>query len=134
MCMLAPQPTAHARPARTNPRDRNHQATPDAEAPQPQRRSSLLANLCIVVMFLVPVGGVLTNTDWVVFGPVVIPGMRLYDAFSMMLSAGVLLLPSLSRFDSARYSTAGFTAFMHMTLSSKSGGADFAQPSLFNTG
>ena len=93
MCMLAPQPTAHARPARTNPRDRNHQATPDAEAPQPQRRSSLLANLCIVVMFLVPVGVVLTNTDWVVFGPLVIPGMRLYDAFSMMLSAGVMLLP-----------------------------------------
>jgi hypothetical protein len=52
-----------------------------------------LADVCMLVLFAVPVAIYVTNTDPVIAGQRDIPGLRPYDIFSMMLNTGVMLLP-----------------------------------------
>ena len=50
------------------------------------RRGSAMANICLLVIFLVPIGVFATNTEAVVYGPRRIEGVRPYDIFSMILN------------------------------------------------
>ncbi|MEL6681410.1 MAG: hypothetical protein AAFQ09_02050 [Pseudomonadota bacterium] len=90
MCFFAPKPPMRQRPGPSRQSQDNQPAEVATLAPA---RPSVIANLCIATLFIAPVGIALTNSDWVVFGPRVIPGLRIYDAFSMMLATGVMLLP-----------------------------------------
>ena len=54
-----------------------------------------IADLCILVLFAVPIVIYATNTDPVIKGPRSVPGLRPYDIFSMMLNTGTMLLPFL---------------------------------------
>ncbi|MCK0093980.1 O-antigen ligase family protein [Yoonia sp. F2084L] len=94
MCLMA-KPHAQLRRGAARPQ-RGAAAVPDSEtvaATVP--RQSKLANLCILVLFIAPVGIVMTNADWVNAGIRMIAGLRTYDIFSMMLSTAVMLLPFL---------------------------------------
>ncbi|MEL6838749.1 MAG: hypothetical protein AAFP85_05620 [Pseudomonadota bacterium] len=90
MCWFAPNPTSRQRRVSTG---RSNDGEFVAVAEINPARPSLIANLCIATFLVAPIGIALTNSDWVVFGPRVIPGLRIYDAFSMILAAGVMLLP-----------------------------------------
>ncbi len=54
-----------------------------------------LINICLAGLLLGVVGTVFTNADPVQLGPVTIPGLRPYDAISLMLGAALSLLPFL---------------------------------------
>lgn len=107
MCWLTPPPLQPRRAAadslRTSGGDGAKAASGPAPAPRARTgatkakpfRQSWIANFCLVMLFVTPIGVGLTNTDWVVAGPLVIPGIRTYDIFAMMLSMGVTLLPFL---------------------------------------
>lgn len=60
---------------------------------KPIRQKSPVANICLFLIFIVPIGIALTNKDVLFFGPTVIGGIRTYDIFAMMLNTGVMLLP-----------------------------------------
>ncbi len=95
MCYLAPNPPLRQPAATDRAPQTNGRSARSATATDRPRRPSMAANLCLVVLFVTPVGVALTNTDWVFFGPRVIPGIRLYDVFAMILHTGVMLLPFL---------------------------------------
>lgn len=57
------------------------------------REPVTLALLCLMVIG--SFGTVLTNMDPLFYGPRVIPGIRIYDAFSMLLALLILVLPYL---------------------------------------
>jgi hypothetical protein len=54
-----------------------------------------LINLCLAALVLGVVGTVFTNAEPVQLGPVTIPGLRPYDAVSLLLGAALSLLPFL---------------------------------------
>lgn len=88
MCFLTPPPVQPRRAAASpGPTARTRTTT--------IVRQSKLANLCLVMMFLSPIGIAITNPDPIFIGPRFIPGIRIYDIFAMMLNAGVMLLPFL---------------------------------------
>ncbi|MDX8353104.1 hypothetical protein [Cognatiyoonia sp. IB215182] len=95
MLLLTPKPPMRRNMDVRGANTRRGQAPVATAAVAVRHQPSVIANLCIATLFIAPIGVMLTNTDWVVFGPRVLPGIRLYDAFSMMLSAGVMLLPFL---------------------------------------
>uniref|UniRef100_UPI00249526AA hypothetical protein n=1 Tax=Roseobacter litoralis TaxID=42443 RepID=UPI00249526AA len=90
MCLMLPD----AGNAKSGRRHRTKSENDSPPEPLPQQ-SSLIANTCLIILFLVPIGVFWTNQEALVYGPRRIPGIRLYDIFSMMLSAGVMLLPFL---------------------------------------
>lgn len=90
MCLMLPD----AGNAKSGRRHRTKSENDSPPEPLPQQ-SSLIANTCLIILFLVPVGVFLTNTEALVFGPRRIGGLGVYDIFSMMLSTGVALLPFL---------------------------------------
>lgn len=57
------------------------------------REPVTLALLSMLVLGIF--GTIQTNQDTLVFGPLVLPGMKLYDAFSFLLSALIMLVPFL---------------------------------------
>ncbi|MEO8243722.1 MAG: hypothetical protein ABI832_15580, partial [bacterium] len=59
------------------------------------QRSPLIITLLLALLFLTPVLTVLQNTDPYHIGVLTLPGLRLYDVFSMILSTMVMLLPFL---------------------------------------
>lgn len=90
MCLMLPD-AGNAKSGRRH-RTKSEKDSP----PEPLRQqSSLIANTCLIVLFLVPIGVFWTNQEALVFGPRRIGGIRVYDIFSMMLSVGVTLLPFL---------------------------------------
>ena len=49
----------------------------------------------LVILVLVAVMTAFTNTDALTYGPLMLPGLRLYDAASMVLSALIMIIPLL---------------------------------------
>lgn len=90
MCLMLPD----AGNAKSGRRHRTKSENDSPPEPLPQQ-SSLIANTCLIILFLVPIGVFWTNQEALVYGPRRIGGIRPYDIFSMMLSAGVMLLPFL---------------------------------------
>lgn len=94
MCLLAKPHLTQRRGTARLPR--GTASLPDGGAvARPLPRQSKIANICILVLFIAPVGIVMTNADWVNAGIRMIPGLRTYDIFSIMLSTAVMLLPFL---------------------------------------
>lgn len=57
------------------------------------RRTNLLFRALLVLTLVSPVATVLTNGEPLIYGPVVIPGLRLYDAASTIALIGGMVLP-----------------------------------------
>ena len=87
MCLILPERQAGSRRAATRVEAQGRMSH--------AVRGDKLADLCILVLFAVPVAIYATNTDPVIAGPRLIAGLRPYDIFSMMLGTGVTLLPFL---------------------------------------
>lgn len=101
MCWITPSPMqTQDSPAKRVSTQRRRALTtrgsPDSNTKFNQTiRQSWAANGFIAILLIAPFGVVLTNADWVVVGPRIIPGLRIYDAFSMILDTGVMILPFL---------------------------------------
>lgn len=61
--------------------------------PPPRRRGRVLFTLLLAMLIVGPFLTVLSNSDPVSAGPRIIPGLRPYDGFSMVLGTMVALLP-----------------------------------------
>lgn len=96
MCWLTPPPLQPRRATRDAAG-----SSPPARRPRPKGkeeksfRHNWIANLCLLMLFVTPIGISMTNNDIVVAGPRVIAGIRTYDIFSMMLNTAVMVLPFL---------------------------------------
>jgi len=73
-------------------RRKRHIAGPDA-APPPLGRGKWLFISLIALTLATPFVTVLTNGEPVIAGPRYIPGMSLYDSVSLMMSAGIAIVP-----------------------------------------
>lgn len=69
--------------------------SPDAGAELTHGRPSRIGTFLLLLLFASPFLTVLDNSEVVRYGPRVLPGLRLYDAFSMGLNALVAVLPYL---------------------------------------
>ena len=91
------QPQADEKPAFTRQKTRrpvraSAQPTP---AKSGMQRSPIIITLLLALLFLTPVLTFLQNTDPYYVGALTLPGLRIYDIFSMILSTMVMLLPFL---------------------------------------
>ena len=87
MCLILPDATAVPR--------RRGQARAPTKNDGPDRQRSVIATLCVVILFVIPIAIFQTNQEPVIAGPRFIPGLGQYDVFSMILNAAVMLLPFL---------------------------------------
>lgn len=77
------------------PRGAGYRAVGGPRSDHATRSPSILIIACIVFVLIVPFGTVLTNMHPVVAGPTWIGALRIYDAFSMVMLAGLSILPFL---------------------------------------
>lgn len=69
--------------------------TPQKTQGHPQPTGKKVGNLLLLLLIVTPFITFLQNGDAVQVGPRILPGLRLYDAFSMVLGAVVTVLPFL---------------------------------------
>ncbi|MCT8330096.1 hypothetical protein [Albidovulum sediminis] len=85
----------HGTGQRVTIQNRDAQGGQFAEAAGRDRVARAILLSLFVLTLIAPFFTALTNPEPLVFGPRFLPGLRLYDAFSMALAEGIYLLPFL---------------------------------------
>lgn len=76
-----------------NSRNLKRRTVATGSAPPPRSRSSRIAWILLILVFTTPVFTILSNSDPIIAGPRFIPGLRLYDAFSVSGAIIFTMLP-----------------------------------------